>query len=204
MCGGADRGRCVKDSVNCYKCQCNKEFDGTYCENCPNCENGMCTRNVDCALCSTFQGKSLKECKQSGKCEENVLEVQIVDDIKKKTDEGLYRCEGIDGQDGCTYYFTTETEADSKNFVLYVQKDKVSCPTEAPVLPIVLGVVGGILFLGLLILIVIKALFTMVDRIEYQKFERERMHSKWTREKNPLYQAAKTTFENPTYAGGRQ
>lgn len=38
----------------------------------------------------------------------------------------------------------------------------VSCPTEAPVLPIVLGVVGGILFLGLLILIVIKALFTMV------------------------------------------
>lgn len=39
-------------------------------------------------------------------------------------DEGLYRCEGIDGQDGCTYYFTTETEADSKNFVLYVQKDK--------------------------------------------------------------------------------
>jgi len=80
----------------------------------------------------------------------------------------------------------------------------VSCPTEAPVLPIVLGVVGGILFLGLLILIVIKALFTMVDRIEYQKFERERMHSKWTREKNPLYQAAKTTFENPTYAGGRQ
>lgn len=50
-----------------------------------NCENGMCTRNVDCALCSTFQGKSLKECKQSGKCEENVLEVQIVDDIKKKT-----------------------------------------------------------------------------------------------------------------------
>ena len=29
-------------------------------------------------------------------------------------------------------------------------------------LPIVLGVVGGILFLGLLILIVIKGLFTMV------------------------------------------
>lgn len=42
------------------------------------------------------------------------------------------------------------------------------------------------------------------DRIEYQKFERERMHSRWTKEKNPLYQAAKTTFENPTYAGGRQ
>lgn len=204
ICGGSDRGECVKDDVNCYKCKCNKEFDGTYCEKCPNCEDGMCKRNADCVLCSTFRGKSLDECKQEKKCEENVLEVQIVDDIKKKTDEGLYRCEGIDSEDGCTYYFTAKTEENSKNFVLFVQKDKVSCPKEAPILPIVLGVVGGILLLGLIILALIKAFVTMVDRIEYQKFERERMHSRWTKEKNPLYQAAKTTFENPTYAGGRQ
>lgn len=50
-----------------------------------NCENGMCTRNVKCALCSTFRGKSLRECKQANSCEENVQDVQIVDDIKKKT-----------------------------------------------------------------------------------------------------------------------
>lgn len=204
LCGGPDRGRCVEDEVNCFKCQCNKEFDGTYCENCPNCEDGMCKRNDDCALCSTFQGKSLDECKKAKRCEENVLEVEIVDDIKKKTDEGLYRCEGIDEADGCTYYFTTKTEENGKSFVLYVQNHKVSCPKEAPVLPIVLGVVGGILLLGLIILVVIKAFFTMVDRIEYQKFERERMHSRWTKEKNPLYQSAKTTFENPTYAGGNK
>ena len=45
----------------------------------------MCKRNDDCALCSTFQGKSLDECKKAKRCEENVLEVEIVDDIKKKT-----------------------------------------------------------------------------------------------------------------------
>lgn len=45
----------------------------------------MCKRNADCVLCSTFRGKSLDECKKEKKCEENVLEVQIVDDIKKKT-----------------------------------------------------------------------------------------------------------------------
>ena len=39
-------------------------------------------------------------------------------------DEGLYRCEGIDQQDGCTYYFTTETEENSKSFKLFVQKEK--------------------------------------------------------------------------------
>ena len=42
-------------------------------------------------------------------------------------DEGLYRCEGIDGEDGCTYYFTTQTEENSKSFVLYVQKEKGNC-----------------------------------------------------------------------------
>lgn len=202
ICGGSDRGTCEADVENCHKCVCKSAYDGTYCQKCPNCEDGMCSRNEKCALCSTFEGKSLEECKQSGVCEANVLEVQVVDDIKTKTDEGLYRCEGA--VDGCTYYFTTQTEENSERFVLFVQKEKVSCPEEAPIMWIVVGVVGGILLLGLLILALIKAFFTMVDRIEYQKFERERMHSRWTKEKNPLYQAAKTTFENPTYAGGRQ
>lgn len=37
-------------------------------------------------------------------------------------DEGLYRCEGA--VDGCTYYFTTQTEENSERFVLFVQKEK--------------------------------------------------------------------------------
>ena len=47
----------------------------------------MCSRNEDCALCSTFEGQSLDQCKQSKRCEANVLEVQVVDDIKTKTGE---------------------------------------------------------------------------------------------------------------------
>ena len=39
-------------------------------------------------------------------------------------DEGLYKCEALDSKDSCTYYFTTETEKESTNFKLYVQKDK--------------------------------------------------------------------------------
>ena len=38
----------------------------------------------------------------------------------------------------------------------------VSCPEEAPIMWIVVGVVGGILLLGLIILALIKAFFTMV------------------------------------------
>ena len=45
----------------------------------------MCSRNEDCAKCSTFEGKSLDECKNDGRCEVNVLEVEVVSDITKKT-----------------------------------------------------------------------------------------------------------------------
>ena len=50
------------------------------------------------------------------------------------------------------------------NLVVYVVclLTSVSCPEEAPIMWIVVGVVGGILLLGLVILALIKAFFTMV------------------------------------------
>lgn len=47
----------------------------------------MCSRNEDCALCATFEGQSLEQCKKINRCEANVLEVQVVDNIEKKTGE---------------------------------------------------------------------------------------------------------------------
>ena len=52
----------------------------------------MCKRNEKCALCSTFRGKSLDECEKEGKCEANVQEVQVVEDIKEKTGKKCYHC----------------------------------------------------------------------------------------------------------------
>ena len=50
----------------------------------------MCSRNEDCAKCSTFEGKSLAECKNDGRCEVNVLEVEVVSDITKKTGKNVH------------------------------------------------------------------------------------------------------------------
>ena len=50
----------------------------------------MCSRNEDCAKCSTFEGKSLAECKNDGRCEVNVLEVEVVSDITKKTGKNFH------------------------------------------------------------------------------------------------------------------
>lgn len=35
ICGGPERGECISDPENCFKCDCKKDYDGTYCENCP-------------------------------------------------------------------------------------------------------------------------------------------------------------------------
>ncbi|EDO45831.1 predicted protein, partial [Nematostella vectensis] len=193
VCGGPDRGTC-----ECGKCKCNRKYTGQYCEECPSCEGGICSRSKDCILCTKFEKKSLDDCKKLNRCEPIVQSVEFVDKIETLTAKGLYRCEGA--RDKCTYYFTYDKRADGKTYDLYVQ-EKQDCPEPAPILAIVLGVVGGILLIGLLLLLIGKIMVSMVDRIEYKKFERDRMRSKWHREKNPLYKEAKTTFENPTYAG---
>ena len=35
ICGGSERGKCMEDAENCYKCVCESAYDGTYCEKCP-------------------------------------------------------------------------------------------------------------------------------------------------------------------------
>ena len=53
------------------------------------------------------------------------------------------------------------------------------CPPPVPVLAIVLGVIAGIVILGLLLLLVWKALTVIHDRREVAKFENERLMAKW-------------------------
>lgn len=53
------------------------------------------------------------------------------------------------------------------------------CPTPVPVLPIVLGVIAGIILIGLLLLLLWKLLVTIHDRREYARFEKERDNARW-------------------------
>lgn len=198
-CSGADRGECV-----CGECKCKAEYTGKFCEECPGCEGGVCSRNKDCVVCTAgFDRQSLDQCKKSNRCEELVISVETVSDIKVKTSKGLYRCDHKDSND-CLYLFTYEyvddKDPNNLDYKLFVEK---KCPEEPNILAIVLGVIGGIVGIGLILLLIWKLLIMMADRVEYQKFERERQKSKWKKDENPLYKGAKTTFENPTYAGGK-
>lgn len=55
----------------------------------------------------------------------------------------------------------------------------LECPTPVPVLPIVLGVIAGIILIGLLLLLLWKLLVTIHDRREYARFEKERDNARW-------------------------
>ena len=53
------------------------------------------------------------------------------------------------------------------------------CPTGPDIIPIVAGVVAGIVLIGLALLLIWKLLMIIHDRREFAKFEKEKMNAKW-------------------------
>lgn len=53
------------------------------------------------------------------------------------------------------------------------------CPAGPNIIPIVIGVVAGIVLIGLALLLIWKLLMIIHDRREFAKFEKEKMNAKW-------------------------
>ncbi len=53
------------------------------------------------------------------------------------------------------------------------------CPAGPDIIPIVAGVVTGIVLIGLALLLIWKLLMIIHDRREFAKFEKEKMNAKW-------------------------
>merc|ERR1712080_137597 len=105
----------------------------------------------------------------------------------------------------CRVYFSFFAGT-SDNETVYVDK-KPSCRKiiagDAPILIIVLGIIGCIVLVGLLLLLAWKLIVTAYDQHEYHKFEKDRMKSKWENAENPIYRPSKQQFQNPAYAGNK-
>lgn len=57
--------------------------------------------------------------------------------------------------------------------------DVSDCPAGPDIIPIVAGVVAGIVLIGLALLLIWKLLMIIHDRREFAKFEKEKMNAKW-------------------------
>ncbi|XP_028399547.1 integrin beta-1-like [Dendronephthya gigantea] len=190
--GGVQVNCSEHGSCECGVCKCDPFYQGRHCDECPSCA-GRCGDFKTCVLCKVF-GVSPSNATLCENCPE-IAKVQTLAKLR-----GLNlpaECQETDN-DGCTYYYTYENKGNKT--IVHVVESK-DCPEGPDVLLIVLAVIGGIVGIGIILLILWKLLIAMVDRREYQKFERDRAQSKWHREKNPLYQPATTTVPNPIFVG---
>ncbi|CAG5121732.1 unnamed protein product [Candidula unifasciata] len=231
LCGGSVRGTCKCGKCNCFqgwtgedcecttdtdicrastgkicndfgKCQCGRcycdpssNMVGPRCEDCPTCAP-QCSEYIDCAQCKAHgTGKYNKE-----ECETDCqkLTIEVVDTLD--SGKGIRHCDGID-VDGCTFFFTYEYTKD--NAVLIKAQKTKECPKEAPVAAIVGGTVAAVVLIPLLIICLIIFIRNRRDAKEYADFMKERDRAKWDSGANPIYKDPKTTFQNPTYRGGK-
>jgi len=186
MCNG-------KGTCKCGKCTCNLDtfYRGNTCEDCPTCE-GRCTQNKACVQCEVHKSGPLSEEECKANCTHVIQRDSIVDDPQVRK-----MCRSTD-DDECMFYYAYEYNSN----IVYAQRTK-ECPEPVDILAIVLGVVLGIVFIGLALLLIWKLLTTIQDRRELASFEKERKNAKWDTGENPIYKQATSTFKNPTYAGNR-
>ncbi|XP_016121286.1 integrin beta-1-B-like, partial [Sinocyclocheilus grahami] len=170
ICNG--RGAC-----ECGVCKCtDTKFQGPTCEICPTCP-GVCTEHKDCVQCRAFGTGDKKDT-----CVEQCGYFFLV--MKKKKEElpqpndqpFINHCKERDAND-CWFFFTYATKNDSTVEVHVAEE--LECPSGPDIIPIVAGVVAGIVLIGLALLLIWKLLMIIHDRREFAKFEKEKMNAKW-------------------------
>ncbi|KAJ8268699.1 hypothetical protein COCON_G00138710 [Conger conger] len=110
----------------------------------------------------------------------------------------VVHCKERDAND-CWFYYTYAVKNNTEKEVHVAEK--IDCPAGPDIIPIVAGVVAGIVLIGLALLLIWKLLMIIHDRREFARFEKEKMNAKWDTGENPIYKSAVTTVVNPKYEG---
>ncbi|KDR08103.1 integrin beta-PS-like isoform X2 [Zootermopsis nevadensis] len=184
-----------RGSCKCGICKCKENYSGKYCDECPSCPGQRCEKYESLVACKVFGTGPLSKEECDMDMSITTVEVDYIDPEEVKNNTQLRVCSFPDDQ-GCTFLFRYLID----NSTVEVQRTK-QCGSDVNVLALVLGVIGGIVFIGLLLLLVWKIVTSIHDHREYVKFEKERSMSKWDRGDNPLYKQATSTFNNPMFGG---
>ncbi|XP_060901424.1 integrin beta-1-like isoform X1 [Labrus mixtus] len=186
-----------RGSCDCGICKCsNPKFQGPTCEICPTCP-GVCAEHKDCVQCRAFvEGEKKETCKRDCSYFE-LFKVKDRNNLPQPTDQSfpLTHCKERDAND-CWFYYTYAIRNDTKE--VYVMEE-LECPAGPDIIPIVAGVVAGIVLIGLALLLIWKLLMIIHDRREFAKFEKEKMNAKWDTQGNPIYKSPINQFQNPSY-----
>ncbi|XP_044606645.2 integrin beta-2-like isoform X2 [Equus asinus] len=176
------RGRC-----RCNVCECESGYQPPLCQDCPGCQL-PCNRYISCAECLKFKkGPYEKTCSVECKNLRLLQEAPLVNRPCKERDS-----------EGCWMNYTLRQRDGMDSYDIYVE-DTRECVEGPNIAAIVGGTVAGVVLIGLLLLIVWKALTHLSDLREYKRFEKEKLKSQWNND-NPLFKSATTTVMNPKFA----
>uniref|UniRef100_UPI003AADFA5C integrin beta-1a isoform X2 n=1 Tax=Centroberyx gerrardi TaxID=166262 RepID=UPI003AADFA5C len=191
ICNG--RGKC-----ECGICKCtNPKFQGPTCETCPTCP-GVCAEHKECVQCRTFGTGEKKDTCERDCSYFNLIKVKDREKLPQPNDATfpVMHCKERDAND-CWFYYTYAVNNNTEKEVHVV--DTLDCPAGPDIIPIVAGVVAGIVLIGLALLLIWKLLMIIHDRREFAKFEKEKMNAKWDTQENPIYKSPINKFQNPNY-----
>ncbi|XP_076119827.1 integrin beta-2 [Alosa pseudoharengus] len=186
ICNG--RGEC-----QCDICKCKGGYQPPFCLECQAC-TPPCQQSANCIECLGFGGGPYdKNCTTACKHLKHVMVERLSFNTQAK------KCEVKDSLN-CWLDFTMKEMEGMNNYFVEILKER-RCPEPPPIPAIVAGSVAGVALIGLLILLIIKALLYAKDLKEWKKFENEKKKSKWSNADNPLFKEATTTVTNPTFSG---
>lgn len=83
----------------------------------------------------------------------------------------FYMCQTVSLKDKLLNYM--------RFYFAYFSAQSSECPPEVNVLAIVLGVIAGIVFFGIILLLIWKLFTTISDKRELARFEKEAMNARW-------------------------
>ncbi|MCJ8729107.1 hypothetical protein PDJAM_G00102370 [Pangasius djambal] len=155
----------------CNRCECNANFVGHDCSQITN----PCPVYQPCMAC-TLSGKN---------CSEMCASVLL------SRKEGFHVLQCV--HESISY----DVSLDDKGNVLITYAELPHTIDKTKV--IISSSVSGIVFIGILIIIIYKILLELYDRREYHNFLKAQENTKWEEGHNPLYQGATTTVLNPLH-----
>ncbi|XP_065180483.1 integrin beta-6-like [Sycon ciliatum] len=191
---GDDRVCSGEGVCECGECNCKNGFFGRYCQVCTR-QDGctdICTRAQPCIECETRDAED-----RCAPCNEQLR--QDATDVNTGTGYTIDGKAATACQQTCDSRYYAAQDDSGNLLPIHIDRNENTCPTSVNYVPIIIGIIIGMLLLGILALILWKLWARWRDRKEYQDFLKNRNKQEWEQDESPLFHPAVVKYVNPQY-----
>ncbi|KAG1672098.1 Integrin beta pat-3 [Nymphon striatum] len=203
-CGGSDKCIAPKDLkkeicnghgvCECGSCVCDYSeeglsYTGEFCKDLVQ----KCELYIECVRCQVHNEGSLTQESCS-----NCSFVPVVLETISAVEDNEAKCQ-IEDDNDCVFIFMYRYDFKLHNVHVRAQKTKI-CRGQVDMVHVVIGVTGGVFFIGLTIVLIIRFCMYLRDKREYQAHLKQVADTDWGQAtENPLHVPPRTEYKNPTF-----